>query len=463
MSDKTDKKLMSSVRKGQPESFDSLYELCKLPIFNFIYQMIGDVEEAKDLTQESFVAIYKVLTEEKKVENLRAYLYTIARNKALLWLERRSREYPDEEAIVQTPDESYYSDPVRAARNRKQQLDIVKALQMMPERYREVFVLREQAGFSYDRIASMLDTNKTNVGVLLYRARVKFRELYRMLQVTEKPASEQCEQMLPMISSWLDGEATKKQERALQTHMSDCPFCRLASEQMVEANSTFQGLIPLVLPLAVKAGLMAKVGLAGVVPMSIAAGTAAGGGASASAAAAFTAGSGSAAAGVGAGAGVAGAATGLSAKAVVLAVTAVVAVAAAGGGTYVGVKHVIQKSPAAVAQVMQRQIREFMMGTRDRVDIPDELRRRVADIWQASEGFIKDNMPNYSYEKLKLEADKGSSVLVNVVGLEAPQNSATTSQGGQNVQSGRPVDCYLQVTKQKGSCEVEKMTKISEP
>ncbi|HEY5494239.1 MAG TPA: sigma-70 family RNA polymerase sigma factor, partial [Candidatus Anoxymicrobiaceae bacterium] len=203
MTDRTDKKLASGIRKGQPESFDGLYELYKLPIFNFLYQMVGDVEEAKDLTQESFVAVYQVLLENRKIENLKAYLYTVARNKALLQLQRRSKEYVDDDFIQQVPDDSYYADPVRAARNRKQQTDIVNALQMMPERYREVLVLREQAGFSYDHIAMMLDTNKTNVGVMIYRARAKFREMYRMLQLTEKPDSDECERILPLISCWL--------------------------------------------------------------------------------------------------------------------------------------------------------------------------------------------------------------------------------------------------------------------
>jgi len=83
------------------------------------------------------------------------------------------------------PDDSYYSNPQRAVNNRKQQNDIVVTLQMMPENYREVLVLREQAGFSYEKIARMMETSKTNIGVMLYRARARFREIYRMLQVTE--------------------------------------------------------------------------------------------------------------------------------------------------------------------------------------------------------------------------------------------------------------------------------------
>jgi|GEM_PF-564530 len=467
MTVKTDKKLAAGVRKGQPESFDALYEVYKLPIFNFIYQMVGDVEEAKDLTQESFVAIYQVLSEKRKVDNLKAYLYTVARNKALLQLQRRSREYVDDALLERMPDDSYYSDPARAAKNRGQQADIVKALQMMPERYREVLVLREQAGFSYDRIAEMLETNKTNVGVMIYRARAKFREMYRMLQVTEKPESKECESILPLISTWLDGETTSKQEKEIQEHLSDCPFCRLASEQMVDANQTFHSLIPLVVPLTVKAGLMAKVGLAGVIPTSIAAGgasiaggasvaggVAAGTGAAAGTGSAAGAGSAMSAAGVGAGIGTATVATGLSAKVVGVVAAALIAASAIGGGAYVGIKE-IYKKPAATVQTIQNEINDFLKGKRSIVEIPAALRNRADDVMVAAQQFLKNKLPQYSYKDIKETAASGSLTTISVSGLQ-PKSSEIEELGAST-------DCYLKVVKDNAGYQVEQMMKELKP
>ncbi|MBU4174092.1 MAG: sigma-70 family RNA polymerase sigma factor [Actinobacteria bacterium] len=114
---KTEKNVVSGVKKGRPESFDALYELYKQPIYNFIYQMTGDVEDAKDLTQDSFLTMYKVITDKKKVDNLRAYLYTVARNKTLARLAKRSKEYYDEDFIPRSPDESMFANPERAAQH----------------------------------------------------------------------------------------------------------------------------------------------------------------------------------------------------------------------------------------------------------------------------------------------------------------------------------------------------------
>jgi len=451
MANRADRKLIAGVRKGQPESFDALYELYKLPIFNFVYQMVGDVEEAKDLTQDTFVAIYQVLLEDRKIENLKAYTYAVARNKVLERMKLRARETPAEEFLAQVPDESYYSDPARAARNRKQQADIIKALQGMPERYREVLVLREQAGFSYEQIAAMLDTNKTNVGVMIYRARSKFREMYRMLQITEKPGSEECERMLPLISGWLDGELKDRQEREVQAHMKDCPFCRLASEQMVEASSTFHGLVPLLVPLSVKAAVMSKVGMAGAVPVSIAGGAVGagagsaltGGSVAASAPGAATSAS-TFGAGTGAGAGAA-AAGGLSGKAVGIAVAAIIAAAAAGGGTYVGIREARRK-PAATAQSLRAQIREFLGGKLTYVDIPAALRRRASDLETAVRRFIEEEMPGCSYQEIVKAEQAGPVSTLGVSGL-------------QGAQTPQPVDCYLQVVKDGEDFQVRKMTR----
>ena len=453
MANRADRKLIAGIRKGQPESFDTLYELYKLPIFNFIYQMVGDVEEAKDLTQDTFVAIYQVLSGDRNIENLKAYTYAVARNKVLERIKLRARESPDEEFLARVPDESYYADPARAARNRKQQADIMKALQGMPGRYREVLVLREQAGFSYEQIAAMLDTNRTNVGVMIYRARSKFREMYRMLQITEKPGSEECERMLPLISGWLDGELKDRQEREVQAHMKDCPFCRLASEQMVEASNTFHGLIPLLLPLSVKAAVMSKVGMAGAVPVSVAAaasgagagaGTALSGGSHAASAPGAAASASTFAAGTGAGAGTA-AAGGLSGKAIGIAVAAIVAAAAAGGGTYVGIREAYRK-PAATVQSLRAQIREFLSGERAYVDIPAALRQRASDLETAARRFIEEEMPGCSYLDIVKAAQAGPVSTLGVSGLQEDQGSQS-------------VDCYLQVVRDDEAYQVRKVTR----
>ena len=461
MPKKSERNVMSGVKKGRPESFDALYEMYKVPIYNFIYQMTGDVEDAKDLTQDSFLAMYKVITDKKKVENLRAYLYTIARNKTLARLGKRSKEYLDEEFIARRPDDSYYSDPERAAHNRKQQDDIVSTLQMMPENYREVLVLREQAGFSYDNIALMMDTNKTNVGVMLYRARSRFREMYRMLQVTEAPLLPECERMLPMINAWLDGETTRDEDKELQGHLADCPFCRMASEQMVDANRSYHALIPLVTPLSVKAGLMAKAGLAGTISTSVTTGATAGVSAVGTSAvvgvhAATGAGAASSIVAASAGTGVVagGAAAGIGAKAIATLVAAVIAIAAIGGGTFIGVKRALK--PPSIEQLEQALVSEmhaFLEGNRDFVSIPEELRGKYEDMVVAAQCFIDEYLPELEVEDLAIVEESVDESIVSVSGWLDREGAADT------VARQELLDCFLEVDREDMNYAVRSIQK----
>lgn len=463
--DRWEKQLATGLRKGKPECFDELYELYKTPIYNFVYQMLGDTEEAKDITQESFLSMYNVMRGKKKIDNLRAYLYAIARNNALRKIEARGHEYVDEDFITRLPDENYYTDPVRFMANRKQQEDIMKALQMMPENYREVLILREQAGFSYETIAKMISTNKSNVGVLIFRARAKFRELYRMLQVTQEPASAECEAMLPLVSSWLDGETSKKQEQALQKHMSDCPFCKLASEQMVEASGSYHAFIPLAVPLAVKAGIMAKAGLAGVVPTSLAAGVAGSTGAAAASAGTagsalstgMSAGGGYLGAGIGTGAATGATVSGISAKTVSIAVAAVIALGVAGGGTYTGIRVQAHRRAVALERELKAQIGDFMKGTRNRVLIPPELRKRAGDLEAAAREYMKRYLPDWDYEGLRqLGRDAAGGELVKVEGLIPTAVDAAVTGPDAAIQ-----DCYLEVLREDEAYLVDRMTRES--
>lgn len=445
-----------------------MYEIYKTPIYNFLYQMTGDVEDAKDLTQESFLAIYKVIMEERKVENLRAYLYTIARNLALTRNKKRSRECPDEDHILRTPDPGYYSDPEKASRNRKQQEDIVRTLQLLPDNYREVLILREQAGFSYDRIAAMLDTSKTNVGVLLYRARSRFREMYRMMQVTGQPSSPDCERILPLISAWLDGETSRKEEAELQNHMAECPFCRMASEQMVDASRSYNAIIPLLPPMSVKAGLMAKAGLSGTVSTSIATGAA-----TASGAAGFTAGSTTGAAtasassamtggvaGAGTAAAAGGIATGITAKVVSTAVAAVIALAAIGGGTFMAVRQ-FMKPPAAVSE-FKAEIAEFLQDPRSILEIAPSLREELALRGEEMEELVREFVEEYfpAMDDYDLAAHtRNGSPIVHLSGILEAFN---TEDGGNSAAFLKyvPIECEIELGKKADGFEIEQIKKI---
>jgi len=267
--------------------------------------------------------------------------------------------------------------------------------------------------------------------------------------------------MLPLINAWLDGETTREEEKELQRHMAECPFCRTASEQMVDANRSYHALILLVPPLSVKAGLMAKAGLAGTISTSVTTGATAGVSASGTSAAvgvhaATGAGAASGAAASSAGAGVVagGAAAGIGAKTTAAFVTAVIAIAAIGGGTFMGLRHVLMNPSAEeLKQELISEIDGFLEGKSDFVSMPEELREKYEDMVLAAHCFVDEYLPELEIENLEIVQESADMSLVSVKGWlhgdDADDNAARQEL----------LDCFIELDREERAYEVSGIQK----
>ena len=161
-------------------SFERIYDEYKTPIYNYIYHLVGNREQADDLTQDTFMKAFKALPKMDASLKLSAWLYRIATNTAYDALRRRKliawlpwQDLDHEPADVETADPQETvgtSDLVRAA------------LQRMPKHYRSALILYTQEGFSYAEIARVLKIAESGVKMYLSRARHSFREHYRALE-----------------------------------------------------------------------------------------------------------------------------------------------------------------------------------------------------------------------------------------------------------------------------------------
>src|SRR5260370_9950698 len=75
--------------KGNSWSFDQIYDEYKTPIYNYVYHLVGDREQADDLTQDTFLTAFRALPKMDASLTLSARLYRIATNKAYEELRRR--------------------------------------------------------------------------------------------------------------------------------------------------------------------------------------------------------------------------------------------------------------------------------------------------------------------------------------------------------------------------------------
>jgi RNA polymerase sigma-70 factor (ECF subfamily) len=151
-----------------------LFEQFHEAVFAYLYRLVGDREWAHDLSQDTFLRLFRSRHRLPQVTNQRAWLYRIATNVALNALKRGRRftwmpwQNTDDTALA-APDPTEPSD---------QRLAVEQALAQVPLHYRAPLLLHSHYGFSVREVAEALNISQGAVKTRLYRAREKFRKVY---------------------------------------------------------------------------------------------------------------------------------------------------------------------------------------------------------------------------------------------------------------------------------------------
>lgn len=177
----TDEELIARFQDGDAYAFDLLVKRYKDPLLNFIYRFVGDMVEAEDIVQETFFRVYKNKHYYKEVAKFSTWIYTIAGNLAKTELRRRKRrkifsihkETPLEKEL-ELPD--LESDPEKEVNTTVTEKIIHDAIAKLPEKFREVIVLRDIQGFSYEDISGIIKVPLGTVKSRVNRARLKLQE-----------------------------------------------------------------------------------------------------------------------------------------------------------------------------------------------------------------------------------------------------------------------------------------------
>ena len=172
---------------GEERAFQELVERYQTRLLNFIYRTVGDRERAEDLVQEVFIRVYRHLHRFDRSKKFSTWAYTIASNLAKNELRNRSRnplvlfqtlrgtKSDEEERPLQFEDQA--SRPDDLYRKRHMRSLVEETVAQLPEHHRQVFVLRELEGKSYEEIAEITDCNLGTVKSRLNRARTAFASI----------------------------------------------------------------------------------------------------------------------------------------------------------------------------------------------------------------------------------------------------------------------------------------------
>jgi len=140
-----------------------------------VFSIVGDPGEVDDVLQDICVRVITKIDTLREPERFRPWLATLARRQALRYRQQKARRpVPlDEEFAELQPDEKAGEGIETIEQQESGTLSdrIWQAVQSLPEKYRQVFVLQHSGDFTYAQIAEMLDVPMTTVQIRLVRAR----------------------------------------------------------------------------------------------------------------------------------------------------------------------------------------------------------------------------------------------------------------------------------------------------
>ncbi|MDO8682377.1 MAG: sigma-70 family RNA polymerase sigma factor [Armatimonadota bacterium] len=162
-------------------AFEEIIDTYEKRVFNLIYRLVGDYDEAADLTQDTFVAAYRGYSRFRSECSVYTWLCRIAINNCKNRFRERDRRRQYEDAPFNGDDNlpaataSDESAPHMAVERKELRERIEQAIAALPEDYKIVVVLRDMHAMSYQEIAEATELSIDNVKVRLSRARAMLR------------------------------------------------------------------------------------------------------------------------------------------------------------------------------------------------------------------------------------------------------------------------------------------------
>ena len=168
-----DKELLARVKVGDTTAFSVLVDRYKVRLFNLIYRMLRNREEAEDILQETFLRVFKEKESYDPTFAFSTWIYTIALNLCRNELKRKKRFKFFGIDLVK--DDRRYA--VEGIENRNcLSSTLEKAIASLPVKYRTVFLLREVNQLSYEEMSQSLSIPLGTVKSRVNRARLMLRE-----------------------------------------------------------------------------------------------------------------------------------------------------------------------------------------------------------------------------------------------------------------------------------------------
>jgi RNA polymerase sigma-70 factor (ECF subfamily) len=244
----SDERLLDAARTGDRAALEELLSRHQRRVYRFGLKMCRDEEDAKDVLQDTLLAVARGVKDFRGASSVSTWLYTIARSFCIK-KRRRSKFAPEQEESIdagegaavlsiadpgRSPDESLAGKQIEVA--------LEQAIGELAPMYREVLVLRDVEGLAASEVAEVLGISVEAVKSRLHRARVAVRERVAPLLGVPEPAApdappggaapEPCPEIVDLFSRHLEGEISAGVCAEMEKHLAGCDRCQARCDSL---------------------------------------------------------------------------------------------------------------------------------------------------------------------------------------------------------------------------------------
>jgi RNA polymerase sigma factor (sigma-70 family) len=235
----SDERLARRAVAGDERAFAAIFRRYHQSLFRFCLAIVGNPEDAQDALQNTMMKVLRALPGEEREIELKPWLYRIAHNESIDLLRRR-RETRELDVEQVAPGYGLAEDAATRERLRRLLADMAE----LPERQREVLVMRELSGLGFEEIGSALGTSGAVARQTLYEAR---QSLHQM----EEGREMSCQTVAKALS---DGDGRVTRRRDVRAHLRSCSSCQRFREEIECRQRDLAALSPL--PAIAAAGML---------------------------------------------------------------------------------------------------------------------------------------------------------------------------------------------------------------
>jgi RNA polymerase sigma-70 factor (ECF subfamily) len=185
VSDLPEAEAIRLAQQGEERGFERIYRLHSQRVYALCLRMMrGNAAEAEDLTQESFLQLFRKIGTFRGESAFSTWLHRLAFNVVLMRLRRRSCEVVSLDEMIEPQENASGLQKYIGRRDPRlsgsvDRMDLERALKQLPPGYRAVFILHDVQGYQHKQIANIRGCSLGNSKSQLHKARARMRHLLR--------------------------------------------------------------------------------------------------------------------------------------------------------------------------------------------------------------------------------------------------------------------------------------------